>query len=139
MTTRRLRGDRGSAFAAGLLLMFAFTAGAVVWLARDVDRSISNRSAAQSIAFQAARSGAREIDVAALRTGSATIDTRAARSAASSAAATLFASYGVEGRVTSIAVTRDGVTVAVAIEDAGRVVNGHATARAETGPDGGGP
>jgi hypothetical protein len=44
--------------ATSLVLLFTFTAGGVVWLARDVDRAISNRAAAQSIAFQAARSGA---------------------------------------------------------------------------------
>ena len=40
-----------------LVLLFAFTAGGVIWLSRDVNRRVSNRSAAQSIVFQAARVG----------------------------------------------------------------------------------
>ena len=51
-----------------LVLLFAFTAGGVIWLSRDVNRRVANRSAAQAIAFQAARSGAQQVEVAALRT-----------------------------------------------------------------------
>ena len=54
---RRWQGDRGSGLVTGITLIFAFTFLGLVWLARDVDRSVSNRSTAQSIAFQAARSG----------------------------------------------------------------------------------
>ncbi len=135
MSDRRCRGDRGTTLAAGLVLMFAFTAGAVIWLARDVDRSISNRSAAQSVAFQAARSGARELDVAALRTGAPAIDLDGARTAAIAAADALFHSYGVVGEVTSVVIERDRVTVGVEIVDGGRAVSGHATARTQDGPD----
>ena len=53
----------------GLVLLFAFTAGGVIWLARDVNRSVSNRSAAQSIAFQAARSAAQQVGITSLREG----------------------------------------------------------------------
>ena len=63
----RGRGDRGSAMVVGVVLMFAFTAGAIIWLARDVDRAVSDRASAQSIAFQAARSGAQQVDIDALR------------------------------------------------------------------------
>ena len=139
MTGRRCRGERGTAFAAGLVLMFAFTAGAVIWLARDVDRSISNRSTAQSVAFQAARSGARELDVAVLRAGAPVIDRGGAQAAALAAAGELFHSYGVAGRVSSVVVERDRVTVGVEIVDGGRMVSGHATAHAEDGPDRGAP
>ena len=46
----RLATERGSGLVAGLALIFAFTFLGLVWLARDVDRSVSNRTAAQSIA-----------------------------------------------------------------------------------------
>lgn len=72
---RRCRGDEGAGLATALVLLFAFTVSGVVWLARDVDRAISNRAAAQSIAFQAARSGAQQIDVVVLRsTGSVVLE-----------------------------------------------------------------
>ena len=108
---RRCRGDLGMATVTGLVLLFAFTAGGVIWLARDANRSISNRSAAQSIAFQAARSAAQQIGVASLRQGAEIrVDDSAARRAAESAAADLFAGYAVEGHVLSVTVS-GGITV----------------------------
>lgn len=132
---RRGAGDRGSGVVAAITLIFAFTFLGLVWLARDVDRSVSNRSAAQSIAFQAARSGAQASDVAALRDGSLTaIDPDAARSAAQRTAVALFASYGVSGTITGIDVEVDRVTVSVTITDAGRTVTGSGTVRTERTP-----
>ncbi|MGI9646141.1 MAG: hypothetical protein ACR2O6_12620 [Ilumatobacteraceae bacterium] len=134
-TSGRARDDRGAGTVAAIALIFAFTFLGLVWLARDVDRSISNRSAAQSIAFQAARSGAQSADVAGLREGeSAPIDPGAARVAAEQTARTLFASYGVAGSITEINVDGDRVTVSVTITDAGRTVSGSGTVRAERTP-----
>ena len=83
----RAQGDRGSGFVAGIALIFAFTFLGLVWLARDVDRSVSNRSTAQSIAFQAARSGVQAAFVPGLRTGDPiTVDASVAQSAAASTA-----------------------------------------------------
>jgi uncharacterized membrane protein len=94
----RCQGDRGMATITGLVLVFAFTAGGVVWLARDANRSVSNRTAAQSIAFQAARSGAQQLGVASLREGAEVrVDADAARRAAESTAADLFSGYDVDG------------------------------------------
>jgi Tfp pilus assembly protein PilX len=132
-TMNRLRGDRGAGMVTGLVLMFVFTAGAVVWLARDVDRAISNRTAAQSVAFQAARSGAQQVETTTLRTGSSAvvaIDDAAARRAASATATQLFDAYRLDGRVTSIVIDLDRVTVTVEVSDAGRVVTGVGSARA---------
>ena len=70
---RRIRGELGAGLVAGIALIFAFTFLGLVWLARDVDRGVSNRSAAQSIAFQAARSGAQSAAAAELRSGVAVI------------------------------------------------------------------
>ena len=85
--------------------MFAFTFLGLVWVARDVDRGISNQSAATSIAFQAARSGAQAAQVDDVRGGDFSgLDPVAARAAAGSTAAQLFAGYGVAGSVTSIEV-----------------------------------
>lgn len=129
---KRLSGDRGAGMVTGLVLMFAFTAGAVVWLARDVDRSISNRSAAQSIAFQSARSGAQQLDQDRLRSADAdlAVDERAARRVAAATASQLFDAYRLDGTVIRIAVEGDRVTVAVEVVDAGRTVTGIGSARA---------
>lgn len=128
------RGDRGAGLVAGIALIFAFTFLGLVWLARDVDRGVSNRSAAQSIAFQAARSGAQSAALVDLRSGTAVIDPAAARQAAASTAASLFASYRVDGRVTSVDVDGDRVSVSVTITDNGLVVTGAGTVRAERAP-----
>ncbi len=134
-TPTRGQGDRGSGVVTGITLIFAFTFLGLVWLARDVDRSVSNRSTAQSIAFQAARSGAQAATVAGLRTdGAVVIDRDEARSAASRTATALFASYDVAGSITSITVEEDRVTVAVSITDAGKTVTGLGTVRSERAP-----
>ena len=129
-----MRGDRGAGLVAGIALIFAFTFLGLVWLARDVDRGVSNRSAAQSIAFQAARSGAQSAAVTDLRSGSTLIDPAAATRAATATAGTLFASYGVDGSVTSIEVVTDSVSVTVSIVDDGHTVTGAGTVRAERAP-----
>ena len=131
----RVRGDRGAGTVAAIALIFAFTFLGLVWLARDVDRSISNRSAAQSIAFQAARSGAQAADVPGLRDGAPSpIEPGAARAAAERTAGALFASYGVAGTITEIRIDGDTVTVSVTITDAGRTVTGSGTVEAERTP-----
>jgi Tfp pilus assembly protein PilX len=130
----RARGEHGAGLVAGIALIFAFTFLGLVWLARDVDRGVSNRSAAQSIAFQAARSGAQSAAITDLRSGAASIDPGLARTAAISTAEELFASYGVDGDVTSIEVTTDRVSVSVTITDDGRTVTGAGTVRAERAP-----
>ena len=102
---RRCRGERGTALVTALVLLFAFTAGGVIWLARDVNQRVSNRSAAQSIAFQAARSGAQQVEVASLRDGGPTelvIDEPLAREQALRIASRLFAEYDVDGAVLRI-------------------------------------
>lgn len=135
---RRFRGDRGMAIVTGLVLLFAFTAGAVIWLARDVNRTVSNRSAAQSIAFQAARSGAQQVDVDTLREGGGeeiALDRSAAEVAVRDTAELLFEDYGVDGAVVAIRfVDTDGVEVEVRIDDPAGDVTGVAAARAEVGP-----
>lgn len=101
-THRRLRGDRGQAFVVALVVLFTFTGAAAVWLARDVNQRVSDRSALQSVAFQAARSGAQQIDLASLRDGTTdgvVIDDGAAREAASDTAERLAAQYGLEARI----------------------------------------
>ena len=133
-THRRGRGERGAGLVAGIALIFAFTFLGLVWLARDVDRGVSNRSAAQSIAFQAARSGAQSAALTDLRSGVAVVDPTLASSAATATAGALFASYGVDGSVTSIEVADDRVSVTVAIVDGGRTVTGAGTVRAERAP-----
>lgn len=133
----RGRGDRGSAMVVGVVLMFAFTAGAIIWLARDVDRAVSDRASAQSIAFQAARSGAQQVDIDALRRvpgGTIDIDRELARVAAEATAARLLEAYDLDGRITAIDVVGDRVTVAVEVNTAGRTVTGAGSARTQGAP-----
>ncbi len=130
----RCSGERGAGLVAGIALIFAFTFLGLVWLARDVDRGVSNRSAAQSIAFQAARSGAQSAAITDLRTGEIVIDPAAARRMAASTADSLFQSYQVDGRVVSIAVDADQVSVTVHIVDGSKTVTGAGAARAERAP-----
>ncbi len=136
VTSDRLRGERGSGLVAGIVLIFAFTFLGMVWLARDVDRGVSNRSAAQSIAFQAARSGAQSASIADLRNNAdaGAIDEQAARQAAIATADALFASYDVDGSITSIDVEGDRVAVTVVITDGSVTVTGAGTVRAERAP-----
>lgn len=122
---------------AGVVLMFAFTAGAIIWLARDVDRAVSDRASAQSIAFQAARSGAQQVDIDALRRrpgGPIDIDPELAGSAAEATAARLLDAYDLDGRITSIDIVGDRITVALEVETAGRIVTGAGSARAQGAP-----
>lgn len=131
---RRLHDDRGTGLVAGIVLIFAFTFLGLVWLARDVDRGVSNRSAAQSIAFQSARSGAQAASVTDLRTGIAVIDPVRARQAAAVTATELFESYGLDGTITAVDVAVDSVSVSVSVTDGGRAVTGAGTVRAERAP-----
>jgi Tfp pilus assembly protein PilX len=133
--TARGRGDRGAGLVAGIALIFAFTFLGLVWLARDVDRGVSNRSAAQSIAFQAARSGAQQASIPDLRADRGiVVDARAATTAATRTAMALFGDYGVNGELTSVTVGLDAVSVALRITDGDVMVTGSATVRAERAP-----
>jgi Tfp pilus assembly protein PilX len=131
---RRCRGDRGMAMVTGLVLLFAFTAGGMIWLARDVNRSVSNRSAAQSIAFQAARSAAQQVGITSLREGAEVrVDSELAQRIAQTTADELFSGYDVDGRVARVTVVPpDTVEVEVHISDPAGNVVGIASARAET-------
>lgn len=117
--TKRGRGEHGSAVVTSLVLLFAFTAGGVIWLSRDVNRVVANRSAAQSIAFQSARAGAQQVEVGSLRSGASdgvVIDEGRAREAARRIADELFDAYGVSG-TSSMTISGDTVTVTVTIDD----------------------
>jgi hypothetical protein len=129
--------DRGAATVTAIVLMFSFSAVAVVWLARDVDRALSNRSAAQAIAFQAARAGAQQVDVERVRADrGATVPVHDERAVleARRAAHRLFESYGVDGTVTEVSVRDDRVTVVLEVRDAAGLVTGTGSARAVERP-----
>lgn len=132
---RRLAGADGTALVAGIVLIFAFTFLGLVWLARDVDRGISNRSTAHSIAFQAARSGAQATSIGSLRDDAEiVIDAAAARAAAARTARSLLASYDLAGTVAEVSVEADRVSVTVTIDDGGVRVTGVGTVRAQRAP-----
>mgnify|MGYP001811759936 CR=1 FL=1 len=133
----RLGGTQGSGLVAAVTLIFAFTFLGLVWLARDVDRGVSNRSAAQSIAFQAARSGAQSASIPDLRRQrgvAVAIDAERAASAARLTAAELFASYELQGLVTSVVVSGDRVSVTVRVTENGVTATGTGIVRAERAP-----
>lgn len=132
---RRGRGERGSAVVTSLVLLFAFTAGGVVWLSRDVNRVVSNRSVAQSIAFQSARAGAQQVEVGSLRSdpSEVVIDREHAHEAAHLIADELFDNYGVRGS-SSIMIRGDIVTVTVTIEDPVGDQTATGSVQAQTGP-----
>ena len=136
--SRRLRGERGAALVTALVLLFAFTAGGVIWLSRDVNRRVSNRSAAQSIAFQAARSGAQQVEVQSLRAGGGqqvTLREDDAREQAARVASRLFDEFDVDGEIRSISFPPPGdiVRVEVVIRDISGEVVGTGTAQAVPG------
>jgi hypothetical protein len=117
--------------ATSLVLLFTFTAGGVLWLARDVDRAISNRAVAQSIAFQAARSGAQQVDVARLRLdGGVVLSESAARAEGAATAKRLLDAYGLDGMVVEMAVDGGRMRVVLEVYDGGRTVTGVGVARA---------
>ena len=126
-------GDRGSATVAAIVLMLSLIGGALLSLTWNVDRSINAASDADAIAFQAARAGAQAIDPASLRTTTPTLNPNQAPQLAIDAAAALFAANDTTGRVISVNVTPDRVTVVVEITEAGRTVTGQGTARIAVG------
>lgn len=131
---RRWSGDRGSGLVAGIAFIFAFTFLGLVWLARDVDRGISNRSTANSVAFQSARSAAQAAYPQGLRDGGEpSIDVIGANAAAASTATQLFGEYGVIGTV-EIQVTIDSVTAFVTITDGGIIATGEAIVESQRAP-----
>jgi Tfp pilus assembly protein PilX len=137
VSTTRARGERGTAYVSSLVLLFTFTAGGVIWLARDVNERVSNRSAAQSIAFQAARSGAQQIEIRSLRdpvSPAVSIDESAARRQIASTASRLFGSYDVRGTVEHVVIDHDTVRVEVRISSVAGDAIGVGIARAELGP-----
>lgn len=114
---RRARGDRGTALVTATVLLFTFTAGAVIILARDYDDRIATRSAVQAIAFQAARAGAQQVAVETLRgDGVVVLDEASAIEQATRVATELLGDYGEVGDV-SVTVVGDRVTVMVAVTD----------------------
>lgn len=125
--------DRGSATVAAIVLMLSLTGGALLWLSWNVDRSINAANDADAIAFQAARAGAQAVDPASLRTATPVLNPNLAPQLAVEAAASLFATNETTGRVISVDVGADRVTVVVEITEAGRTVTGQGTARLAVG------
>lgn len=125
--------DRGSATVAAIVLMLSLTGGALLWLSWNVDRSINAASDADAIAFQAARAGAQAVDPASLRTATPVLNRDLAPELAVDAATSLFAANETSGRVVSVEVGPDRVTVVVEITEAGRTVTGQGTARLAVG------
>lgn len=113
----RWRGERGTALVTAMVLLFSFTAGSVILLARDYDDRLATRSVAQAAAFQAARVGAQQLAIGSLRDeGAVALDEGAVVAAATRAAHELLAEAGEVAEVT-VAIDGDRVTVVVAVLD----------------------
>jgi hypothetical protein len=85
-----------------MVIMFTVTGAAAIYLSRDVNQRVSDRSALQSIAFQSARAGAQQVDVGGLRSADesgVTIDAAAAERAARSVAGRLADQYDLDVRI----------------------------------------
>ena len=133
---RRVRwgDDRGSVVVTTVVLMVTLTGGALIWLTRDVDRQIAAVSQANAVALQAARAGAQRLTPASLRgANTITIDRDAANRAATATAINLLDANHTVGRVETVLITGDRITVTVSITEAGRTVTGQATAHATAG------
>ncbi len=137
---RRLREERGTAIITVTVLLFTFTFGSIVYLSRDVNRVVSHRSAAQSIAFQSARAGAQQVRPGSLRDGaggdSVELDEFAAREEAIRVGNRLFSSYGVAGSIRSsdVVVRGDTVTVTATVTDPNGDASATGSVQAQTGP-----
>ena len=133
---RRVRwgDDRGSVVVTTVVLMVTLTGGALIWLTRDVDRQIAAVSQANAVALQAARAGAQRLTPASLRgANTITIDRDTASRAATATASNLLDANHTVGRVETVLITGDRITVTVSITEAGRTVTGQATAHATAG------
>jgi hypothetical protein len=134
---RRGRGERGTAIITASVLLFTMTAAGILYLSRDVNRVVTNRSAAQSIAFQAARAGAQQVDVDSLRDGGGEpieIDVRAAEAESTRVGTLLLDSYGLEGSVSPPEIDGDTVTISVTVIDRYGSPSATASVQAQTGP-----
>jgi len=137
---RRLRGERGTAIITVTVLLFTFTFGSIVYLSRDVNRVVSHRSAAQSIAFQAARAGAQQVRTGSLRGGGDSevveLDPFAAEQEAIRIGNRLFSSYGVSGSIgpNDVDVRGDTVTVTATVTDPNGNASATGSVQAQTEP-----
>lgn len=134
---RRGRGERGTAIITASVLLFTLTAGGILYLTRDVNGVVTNRSAAQSIAFQAARAGAQQVDVDQLRGAPAdevVINAEAAEVEVELIAQRLLDAYGLVGLVEDTEISGDTVTVTVTVEDEYGDQTATASVQAQTGP-----
>lgn len=133
----RLAGDRerGTALVSALVTLTSVTIGSVLWLARDVDTSVSIRSTADAIAFQSARSGAQRLRTDALRGESPVVrvDPGAAAVAVRSVARDLLDRQGLEGEVIAITAIDEWVRVTVRVDGPAGPAEATATAVAERG------
>lgn len=119
------------------MLLFTLTAGGILYLTRDVNGVVTNRSAAQSIAFQAARAGAQQVDVDQLRGAPAdevVINAEAAEVEVELIAQRLLDAYGLVGLVEDTEISGDTVTVTVTVEDEYGDQTATASVQAQTGP-----
>jgi hypothetical protein len=116
-----------------ITLCFAFLTGALVWLSRTVDQSVTDRTHAAAVAFQAARAGAQAIDPVGARRGVIAVDPAAARLAVAATVQRLLAANGDSGELGAVSIGERRVTVTVTITSTGRRATGTASASAVAG------
>lgn len=120
---------------AALVALSSFTVGSVLWLARDVDMTLSIRSTADAIAFQAARAGAQQLRTEALRgdTPLAVIEPAAAGRAVRTTTRDLLDREGLDGEVLAVVATDEWIRVTVRVDGPVAPTEATAVAVAERG------
>jgi hypothetical protein len=133
--TVRVTGDTGSAVVSSLVVLTVLTMGTVLWMARDVSTTISLRSDATEIAFQAARAGAQGLEISALRgvDPQVRLDRGEAIRRARLTAESLLGGLGAQGVVTEVTVIDDRIAVVVEVVGPTAVIEGRAVVLAKRG------
>jgi hypothetical protein len=124
-----MMGDSGSALVGAQIILVSLMVGPLMWLVGDIGRSVSYRTAAREVAFEAARAGARQVGSEGTEGGSeqpATIDREAASLAVHRSARESLSGLGLEGRVAELEIGVDWVIVGIEILDGERGASGRA-------------
>jgi hypothetical protein len=129
-----LAADAGSAMVGAQIILFSLIIGPLMWLAGDVGRSVSYRTTAKEVAFEAARAGVQQVDLDVADGGidaHAGLDTAGVVAAVNSSASESLARLGLRGRVAELEIGIDWVLVGIEILDGERSAFGRAGAYLE--------
>lgn len=135
-----ISSDSGSALVGAQIILLSLIIAPLLWLTGDVSRSVSYRTTAREVAFEAARAGAWQADLVDPNGGDGSgidgagdtqpdVDTAAVSLAVHRSATESLTRLGLQGRVVDLEVGLDWVVVGVEILDGERPEHGRAGAR----------